>query len=264
MPNNLLRKPNFGVLVTLVWLVVALALLLQYWGQTAETLLDTDDAMRLVGMRAWLAGQGWFDLHNARVQPPAGYDPHWSRLIDAGLAGVYLAFQSFDLHAAERLMRAWWPLMWLLPTIAGMAAIAWRIAGREAAMVALLLALAGVPAYQQFTPGRIDHHNVQIALALLVTAAAAWSDRKSWTAAAAGLLTGLALAIGFESLPYLAICGGMLALRYASDPEAGVALRDYGLALAAGTALALFISVGPDRLTLHRCDAIALTMPQRP
>ena len=61
-------------------------------------------------------------------------------------------------------MRAWWPLLWLLPTIAGMAAIAWRIAGREAAMVALLLALAGVPAYQQFTPGRIDHHNVQIAL----------------------------------------------------------------------------------------------------
>ena len=46
-------------------------------------------------------------------------------------------------------------------------------------MVALLLALAGVPAYQQFTPGRIDHHNVQIALALLVTAATVWSDRKS-------------------------------------------------------------------------------------
>ena len=257
MPNNLLRQPNFGVLVMLVWLVVALALLLQYWGQTAETLLDTDDAMRLVEMRAWLAGQGWFDLHNARVQPPAGYDSHWSRLIDAGLAGLYLLFQSFDPQSAERLMRAWWPLLWLLPTIAGMTAIAWRIAGREAAMVALLLALAGVPAYQQFTPGRIDHHNVQIALALLVTAATVWSDRKSWTAAAAGALTGLALAIGFESLPYLAICGGMLALRYVSDPEAGAALRDYGLALAASTALALFISVGPDRLTLHRCDAIA-------
>jgi hypothetical protein len=257
MPNNLLRQPNFGVLVTLVWLVVALVLMLQYWGQTAETLLDTDDAMRLVEMRAWLAGQGWFDLHSARVQPPAGYDSHWSRLIDAGLAGLYLVFRYFDPHAAERLMRAWWPLLWLLPTIAGMAAIAWRIAGREAAMVALLLALAAVPAYQQFTPGRIDHHNVQIALALLITAATVWSDRKPWTAVAAGALTGLALAIGFESLPYLAICGGMLALRYAADPEAGTALRDYGLALAASTAFALFISVGADRLTLHRCDAIA-------
>jgi hypothetical protein len=139
MPNNLIRQPNFGALVVLVWLVVALALLLQYWGQTAEGLLGTDDAMRLVQMRAWLAGQGWFDLHNARLEPPGGYDSHWSRLIDAGLAGLLLLFQHFDPPSAERLMRAWWPLLWLLPTIAG----------REAAMVALLLALAGMPAYQQ-------------------------------------------------------------------------------------------------------------------
>lgn len=261
MPNNLLRQPNFGALVVLVWLVVALALLLQHWGQTAETLLDTDDAMRLVEMRAWLAGQGWFgqgwfDMHNARIQPPGGYDAHWSRLIDAGLAGTLLLFQHFDPQSAERLMRAWWPLLWLLPTIAGMAAIAWRIAGREAATVALLLAVAGVPAYQQFTPGRIDHHNVQIALALLVTAATVWSDRKSWTAAVAGAMTGLALAIGFESMPYLVICGGMLALRYVSDPDAGSALRDYGLALAVSTALALLVSVGPDRWMVN-CDAIA-------
>jgi hypothetical protein len=30
MPNNLIRQPNFGALVVLVWLVVARALLLQY------------------------------------------------------------------------------------------------------------------------------------------------------------------------------------------------------------------------------------------
>ena len=257
MPNNLLRQPNFGAQVVLEWLVVALALLLQYWGQTAESLLDADDAMRLVQLRTWLAGQGWFDLHNARIEPPGGYETHWSRLIDAGLAGLLTILRHVDPQSAERLMRAWWPLLWLLPTIAGMTAIAWRIAGREAAMVALLLAVAGMPAYQQFTPGRIDHHNVQIALALLVTAATVWSDRKRWTAAAAGALTGLALAIGFESVPYLAICGGMLAQRYVSDPDAGLALRNYGLALAADTALALLISVGPDRWALNRCDAIA-------
>ena len=127
MPNNLLRQPNFAALVALVWLLVALALLLQYWTQTAETLFDTDDAMRLAQLRAWLGGQGWFDLHQARMQPPEGYDTHWSRLIDAGLAGLLFLFGLFtDGASAERLMRAWWPLLWLLPTIAGMAAIAWR------------------------------------------------------------------------------------------------------------------------------------------
>ena len=137
-------------------------------------------------------------------------------------------------------MRAWWPLLWLLPTIAGMAAIAWRIAGREAATVALLLALVGVPAYQQFTPGRIDHHNVQIALTLLVTAATVWSDRKSLgrdrgrPAHRPGAGDRLR-----EPCPISPICGGVLALRYVLDPEAGAALRDYGLALAGEPAVAL-------------------------
>ena len=259
MPTSLLRQPNFAALVALVWLLVALGLLLQHWSNTAETLLDTDDAMRLVQMRAWLAGQGWFDLHQARLQPPVGYESHWSRLVDAGLAGLYLIFGAFtDVPSAERLMRAWWPLLWLLPTIAGMAALAWRIAGREAAMVALLLALVGIPAYQQFTPGRIDHHNVQIALAVLAVAATAWSDRVRWCATAAGGLSGLALAIGFESLPYLAACGAAFAARYVIDGDAAPALRKYGLALAATTLAAFAVSVGPDHWMRNQCDAIAV------
>jgi hypothetical protein len=266
LPNrdtSLLRQPNFAALVALGWLLVALALLVQYWTQTAETLLDTDDAMRLVQLRAWLDGpgllSGWYDLHVPRLAPPLGYDSHWSRLIDAGLAGLYSIFRLFvDDAEALRLMRAWWPLLWLLPTIAGMTAIAWRIAGREAATVALLLALVGVPAYQQFTPGRIDHHNVQIALTLLAVAAAVWSDRARWIAAAAGVSSGLALAIGFESVPHLAVCGAMLALRSIADSFAARALRDYGLALAATALVTFVLSVPPSRWTVAACDAIAV------
>ena len=195
------RQPNFAALLGLAWLMVALVLLLVHWPQTAETLLDTDDAMRLVELRGWLRGpgllSGWYDLHQSRLQPPIGVDMHWSRLIDAGLAGLLGFFSLFtDQPDAERLMRAWWPLLWLIPTMAGMSAIAWRIAGRDAAIVALLFAMVGVPAYQQFTPGRIDHHNVQIALTLLTVAATAWSDRKWWCGYAAGALSGLLLAIG--------------------------------------------------------------------
>jgi len=250
-------------MVALAWLAVALVLLLQHWPQTAETLHDTDDAMRLVQMRAWLNGPGlfggWFDLHEPRLQPPLGYDSHWSRLVDAGLAGLFMLFGLFnDATAAERLMRAWWPLIWLLPTIAGMAAIAWRVAGREAAMVALLLAMVGVPAYQQFVPGRIDHHNVQIALTLIVVAATVWSDRKSWTPRLAGALSGLALAIGFECVPYLAACGVALALRYVVDRDAAPALRSYGLWFAGAAAVAFVVSVGPEHWLRNQCDAIAI------
>ena len=68
-----------------------------------------------------------------------------------------------------------------------------------------LLAVFGLPAFQHFKPGRIDHHNVQIVLALLTVAATVWSDRVRWAGIAAGLLSALALAIGFESLPYIGL-----------------------------------------------------------
>jgi hypothetical protein len=263
MPNNLLRQPNFAALVMLVWLLVALALLLQYWSQTADTLFDTDDAMRLAQLHDWLGGpgkwKGWFDLHQARMQPPEGYDTHWSRLIDAGLAGLMFLFGLFTNGAsAERLMRAWWPLLWLLPTIAGMAAIAWRIAGREAATVALLLALVGIPGYQQFIPGRIDHHNVQIALTMLTVAATAWSDRWRWGATAAGVFTGAALTIGFESAPYLIGCGAVFAFRYVADREAAGDLMAYGRWMTASSITGFFVTIGSQHWLRHSCDSIAV------
>ena len=138
----------------------------------------------------------------------------------SGLAGTLWVFGLFfDGALAERLMRTAWPMLWLLPAMAGTAAIAWRIAGREAALIALLLALVGLPAFHQFRPGRIDHHNVQIALSVLVVAATVWSDRVRWAAYAAGALTALALAIGLECLPYLLVCAAAFALRYIVDAQ---------------------------------------------
>ena len=181
MPNNLLRQPNFGAIVVLAWLLVALTLLLQYWAQTAETLLDPDDAMRLVEVRTWLAGQGWFDMHIGRVQPPTGYDLHWSRLIDAGLGGLYVLFQYFDpriRRAADAGLvaaRCGSCRPWLArPRSPGASPAArlrwWRCCWR----------LPACRPISSSRPGRIDHHNVQIALTVLIAAATVWSDRKSW------------------------------------------------------------------------------------
>ena len=253
------RQPNFAILVAVAWLLLVLQLVIQYWPETAVTLNDTDDAMRLVQVREFLAGHGWFDLHMSRVQPPIGYDPHWSRLIDAGLAGTFLLFnQFFDAALAERLMRVTWPLLWLLPAIAGVAAIAWRLAGRDAAVVVLLFAVIGLPALQQFKPGRIDHHNVQIAIAVLTVAAAAWSDRARWAATAAGGLTGLGLAIGFEGMPFLLAGGAAIAIRYLVDREGNREMRDYGLAAAAATALGFVVTVAPAHWLHGACDMIAI------
>src|SRR5215470_10381762 len=228
------RQPHFALLLVAAWLLVVLQLLIQDWSSLTVVIGDSDDAMRLVQVHRFLAGQNWFDLHEARIAPPLGYDSHWSRLIDAGLAGLFLAFQSVvDAPFAERLMLAVWPVLWLIPTIGAAAAIAWRLAGREAALIVLLMAVLGVPGWSQFRLGRIDHHNVQIALSLLAVAATVWSDRVRWAAYAAGAVTGLALAVGLESLLLLALCGAALALRYMYDADAAPPLRAYGMSLAA-------------------------------
>src|ERR1700733_1318490 len=47
---------------------------------------DTDDATRLVQVHDFLAGQGWFDLTQYRIDPPDGLLMHWSRLVDVPIA----------------------------------------------------------------------------------------------------------------------------------------------------------------------------------
>jgi hypothetical protein len=254
-----MHRPNFAVLLGLAWLLVLLQLMVQLWASTAYTFPDADDAMRLVEVRDFMAGQSWYDMHQVRVAPPAGFDIHWSRLIDAGLVGLFHVFRLFaDPALAERLMVAVWPVLWLLPVMGGSAAIAWRLGGRDAACVALLLAVFGLPGMVQFRPGRIDHHNIQITLAALAVAATVWSDRKRYAAPLAGAVTGLALAIGLESLPLLALCGAALALRYVFDPRAAAPLRAYGLVLAGSTLVGFLATVGPDHWTSSFCEQLAL------
>src|SRR5262249_32720160 len=111
MYRELMRRPPVALLFVAVWLVVCFVLLVQHWPETTRPVPDADDAMRLVQVRAFLAGQSWFDLHEARIAPPFGYDTHWSRLIDAGLAGVLSILHAFAGQAlAERLLGVLWPL----------------------------------------------------------------------------------------------------------------------------------------------------------
>jgi hypothetical protein len=72
---------------------------------------DTDDAMRMVQVRDWMAGQGWHDLRALRLDPPAGVLMHWSRVVDIPLAGLIRLFGLVaDQETAERLARIVFPL----------------------------------------------------------------------------------------------------------------------------------------------------------
>ena len=90
---------------SLVWLLFCAWFIYNRWDQIHGFALgDTDDNMRMMQVRALLAGQDWFDLRQYRLNPPIGANIHWSRLVDLPLAGLILLLRPFVGGAeAERM-----------------------------------------------------------------------------------------------------------------------------------------------------------------
>jgi hypothetical protein len=83
---------------------------------------DTDDNMRLMQVRALLAGQGWYDLRQYRLDPAmGGFDIHWSRIVDLPIAGLILLLKPFvGTLVAERWACGFAPLIPLAVTMTGL------------------------------------------------------------------------------------------------------------------------------------------------
>jgi hypothetical protein len=222
---------------------------------------DTDDATRLEMVRELLGGQGWYNQAIWRLNPPHGVWMHWSRLLDGGIAGLMLALrQVMPAIAAEYWTRYVWPLIWIFPAVAGALALARNLGARSAVFLAAAVMLVDLNAYRQFVPGRIDHHNLQITMAVVAMACAtARAQRPAWAMVGAAAAA-LGLAIGLEAMPLQALIAASYGLALIRDrAEARVAVR-YGLTLA-GVTLALFlIQTPPPRWPLSFCDALALNL----
>src|ERR1700722_5639577 len=109
-------RPEIRTFLILMGAVTAFSL---YLGSGLNS-LSTDDAMRLVEVRDLLAGQGWFDLTQYRLNPPTGVEMHWSRLIDLPLAALIEFFSMFlSRSLAEQVVLAVWPTALLLVFLAG-------------------------------------------------------------------------------------------------------------------------------------------------
>src|SRR3546814_2613557 len=96
----------------IVWGLMSLIAIAAKWQAIgALDLADTDDAMRMAQVRDLLAGQGWWDLTQYRVNPAeGGVLMNWWRIVDAPLAGGILLLRPiFGQPLAEQLGMALWP-----------------------------------------------------------------------------------------------------------------------------------------------------------
>jgi len=249
------RRLGWAALV--VTLIIA-ALLIWRDNDTARALGDTDDAMRLVMVRDLLHGRGWYDQWIGRLQPPQGIYMHWSRLLDGVLAGLIWLFERvMSPQGAEQAVRLIWPLAWIFPAVTCGLLIARSLAGRPAVFVAAVLLATNIQLYVQFRPGRVDHHNIQITMALVAAACSlASAHRRRW-AAVGGIAAALGLAIGIEALAFQGLIGASYAFRFARNPDEAKPARAYGLALAIAAAAFYMIQTPPWRWSMSFCDEIA-------
>src|SRR5688572_22462167 len=227
------------------------------WAQiNAFALGDTDDNMRMMQVRGLIAGQGWYDLRQHKLNPPWGADIHWSRLVDLPIAGIRLALAPLvGGIAAEKAAVAVAPLLPMAVAMAAVAAAARRLVAPRAFALAIAVLLCGHSARNMWSPLRIDHHGWQ--LALLAVAAAALIDRKRARGGALlGLATALSLVIGLEMLLYLALIGGIAVLLWVRDPAEGRRLATYGGSLAGGAALG-FLLFASEANRAPVCDALS-------
>ncbi|MES2096834.1 MAG: AcrB/AcrD/AcrF family protein [Pseudomonadota bacterium] len=241
----------------LAWCVVAFWSVGTQWGQIqALGLGDTDDNMRLMQVRALLNGQAWFDLRNYSLNPPGGFDIHWSRIVDLPIAGLIVLLRPVvGTPEAERLACGIAPLLPLAIAFLGLGATVRRLVGRHSWPVAIaLLLFACYSTMTMFAPDRIDHHGWQ--LAMLSLTVAGLSDPKGGRGGVlVGAASAVSLSIGLEMMPYAAMAGAIIALQWIWNRDEARRVEGYALSLGGGTALgyALFASYAN---TVPRCDAL--------
>ena len=248
------RQPPIGQLLLIFWGMFAASLAISAaLNPGFFTREDPDSLMRLVQVRDLLAGQGWFDLIQHRLDPPAGASMHWSRLIDAPIAGLVILGDLFG--AGERFALLAWPLLLLLAFMGGAVAIATALGGGAAAVPTLLLALVFFDPLLSFLPGDLDHHNAQLAILLASVAAVLRMRDRPIFGFAAGFLCGLSLAVGLEMLVFIAAIGAFVALRWAASGEGGRSVGAFGLAFGASP-LPLYLLAGAPGAAMA-CDALS-------
>ena len=185
----------------------------------------------------------------------------WSQLLTGVLAGaMWLVSRVSSPAFAEWAVRLCWPIALILPCVAACLTAARRLSAPSALLPAAILLLITPDLYLQFVPGRIDHHNVQITLAVAAFAAALAPAMKTRAAALAGLFSGLGLAIGLEAMFFHALVGASFALRLAADREDTDTAKAYGLALLASTVGFYAVQTPPWRWSLSFCDSLGLNV----
>lgn len=224
---------------------------------------DPDDAMRYVQIQDWLNGQSWHDTNQYRLGLPVGTDMHWSRLPDFPVVMLTLIFDIFlERERAFHLAIAIWPPMTgailLLIFARGAALLSNEKTRVSAHLFVLLLGAIYMCLNSRFSPGAIDHHNIQFVL-LALTVVSLLTYEKFSPALIGGAAAATAFAIGPEVYPFVAIIGIFVSLDWASlGLPRRIRTQGFGIGFAGSLVFIFMITTGSkDFMTIY-CDQLSI------
>lgn len=254
------RSGLFARVALPTWLFSLLVLCAVSWRRILEMRFqDPDDLLRMVEVRDWLHGQGWFDVTQYRMNVPKGAPMHWSRLVDLPIAFfIEILRPLVGMDMAEMLAAAIVPLLTLLVLLSILARLVDGLLGRRAAFFACLMVPITLSVILQFQVYRVDHHAWQ-----MVCAAAMMLGVFLPAARRGGALAGISgaiwLTISLEGLPMVVgtlTALGLGCLLQRKGDRDGTRLESAALALALTTTILWFTTRLPQGLEVW-CDAVS-------
>ncbi len=253
-----------GRQVWCVWFIVCVGLLAKslIMGTLGDIGADSDDIMRLVQVRDLYAGQSWFDLMQYRMGAGGGTLMHWSRLVDAPLLALIWLFDLFIPYArAEQLAIIIWPPLSAIFVIWGVMVGMRHLGGGKAAVFGVVLLLFLLLPHYRFSPGAIDHHNVQLGLLALALGYALDRATQARSFAITGMALAISVAIGPEVIIFVAVLCLFTALNWCWNGEtARRGAMAFGAGFAATLTVIFFATVAPENYGVIACDGFSFTM----
>lgn len=225
---------------------------------------DSDDVAKVLEVRAWLSGQGFYDMFNHRSNPPFGGEMHWSRLAEMPLALMEIILKPiFGQELGEKYAIFITPLILGAIFIVIATAIVQNLSKKPISfLVTPIIIITCSNILFSFWPGRVDHHGLQLICLFLLIYGLINNNKKG--GAAAGFALAASLTIGFEALPLQTlIMLWVILIWLLGGKERLVQLTHFCFALAIGIVIGFLINVAPEDFANAANDrlSIAQTLP---
>ncbi len=220
--------------------------------------IDIDDYLRQVQIEDLLEDGQWYDFTLPGIAMPDPYLSPWSRLVDAPYVFLTKTLSPFIGPAAALQFSLAIVPLFLLIVYLGMFIWAARKFENNARspLIWIMTGIFSAVVIFEFTPNRIDHHNVQLLFLMLIFGSTLSDWKYSGYLLGFGVL--MSLAVGMETTPYIfPLLLGLAALSAMGCKECEVKIRGAGLALMLGTAPLTLLVWGPDALILSNCDTLS-------